>query len=79
VGFPDSNGLVARENIIGIWPKENVDIFHIAGLINAPLANAFLYSKGHGRDNAIETLQEIPIPHLLQKYNQRGLVWFSNT
>lgn len=71
VGFPDSNGLVARENIIGIWPKENVDIFHIAGLINAPLANAFLYSKGHGRDNAIETLQEIPIPHL-SKINQLG-------
>ena len=74
VGFPDSNGLVARENIIGIWPKENIDIFHIAGLINAPLANAFLYSKGHGRDNAIGTLQGIPIPHISETNEVSSLV-----
>jgi hypothetical protein len=62
VGYPDTKGLVARENIIGIWPKGGHDIFHLAGLINSPLTNAFLYLKGYGRDNAIEALKEIPIP-----------------
>ncbi|MBW2031078.1 MAG: N-6 DNA methylase [Deltaproteobacteria bacterium] len=74
VGFPDSNGLVARENVIGIWPKENSSIFSISGLINSPLANAFLYSKGYGRDNAIESLKKIPIPHLLEINQLMGLV-----
>lgn len=61
IGFPDSKGLVARETLIGVWPKGNIDIFIISALINSPLANAFLYSKVYGRDNAIHTLGDIPI------------------
>jgi len=62
-GYPDSKCLVARENIIAIWPKSGGDIFYLAGLINAPLTNVFLYLKGYGRDNAIEALKEIPYPN----------------
>jgi len=62
VGFPDSSGLAYYQNFLGIWPKSNMNIELLSALINSPLANAAIYSKGYGRDNTINTLGGIPTP-----------------
>ena len=62
VGFPDSSGLAYYQNFLGIWPKSNMNIELLSALINSPLANAAIYSKGYGRDNTINTLSGIPTP-----------------
>nr|MBC8461391.1 N-6 DNA methylase [Deltaproteobacteria bacterium] len=62
VGFPDSAGLVCRENFIGIWPKTDITIEAISALINSPLVNAALYVRDDKRLNRNVTLKQIPIP-----------------
>ena len=62
VGFPDSAGLVCRENFIGIWPKTDMTIETISALINSPLVNAALYVRDDKRLNRNVTLKQIPIP-----------------
>ena len=62
VAYPDSDGLVCRENFVGIWPKTNMTIEVISALINAPLVNAALYTREGKRLNRNVTLKQIPIP-----------------
>ncbi len=62
VAFPDSAGLVCRENFICIWPKTGMTIESISALINSPLVNAALYVRDDKRLNRNVTLKQIPIP-----------------
>ena len=62
VAYPDSAGLVCYQNFIGIWPKADINIEVLSALVNSPLANAALFSKGDKRDNRIRALEQIPIP-----------------
>jgi len=62
VAYPDSDGLVCRENFVGIWPKTNMTIEVISALINAPLVNAALYAMEGKRLNRNVTLKQIPVP-----------------
>jgi type I restriction-modification system DNA methylase subunit len=81
VGFPDSSGLVCRENFIAIWPKAPVLTETISALINCPLVNAALFFREEKRRNRNTTLREIPIPfpeaiendkiaHLIKRYTE---------
>jgi len=71
VGYPDSSGLVCYTNFFGIWPKRDISIEVISALINSPLVNVALYLKGYGRDNAINTLEGIPVPFPKDIDNER--------
>ncbi len=62
VGHPDSNGLVCRENFIGIWPKTSINIEVLSALINSPLVNTALFVQEGKRRNRNVTLRQIPIP-----------------
>jgi hypothetical protein len=62
VAYPDSDGLVCYQNFIGIWPKADINIEVLSALVNSPLANAALFSKGGKRDNQIRALEKIPVP-----------------
>ena len=62
VGHSDSNGLVCRENFIGIWPKTSISIEVLSALINSPLVNTALFVQEGKRRNRNVTLREIPIP-----------------
>jgi hypothetical protein len=62
VGYPDSEGLVCYKNFFGIWPRTEVNIEVLSAIINSPLLNAALFSKGYGRDNPVDVLEQIPVP-----------------
>jgi len=62
VGYPDSEGLVCHKNFFGIWPRTEVNIEVLSAIINSPLANATVFSKGYGRDNPVEVLEQIAVP-----------------
>ncbi len=61
-GFLDEEGLVCYQSLLGIWPKNGIDIFFLSALINSPLLNAFLYCQEYGRNNTVRTLSNVPIP-----------------
>ena len=64
IGFPDSSGLVCCQNLIGIWPKADINIEVLSALINSPLASAALFVKQNKRDNGIKAVEQIPAPFL---------------
>ena len=61
-GYPDSEGLICYNNLFGIWPKTEVNIEVLSAIINSPLVNAALFSKGYGRDNPVDVLEQIAVP-----------------
>ena len=63
VGFPDADGLIPTENFYGFWSKSQLNIQVLAALINSPLVNAALFLMGFGRNNQINVLEQIPVPH----------------
>lgn len=63
VGLPDLDGLICYQSLYGLWPKADIDILMLATLINSPLFNAALFLMGFGRDNTINVLEQIPVPH----------------
>ena len=62
VAYPDSSGLVCRENFIVIWPKAELNVKVLSALINSPLVNAFLFVHEEKRRNRNTTLRHTPIP-----------------
>jgi len=62
MAFPDKSGLVCRENFIGIWPNQGINVEVISAIINSPLVNAALYAMEGKRLNRNSTLKQIPIP-----------------
>ena len=76
VAYPDSAGLVCYQNFIGIWPKTDINIEVLSALVNSPLANAALFSKGGKRDNRIRALEQIPIP-LTQMIDEKRITYLA--
>ena len=62
VGYPDSSGLVCRENFVAIWPRTDLTIEVLSCLINSPLVNAALFVREEKRRNRNVTIRQIPIP-----------------
>jgi hypothetical protein len=62
VGYPDFDGLACYKNFIGLWPRSGMKIESISAIINSPLLNAALFTKGYGRDNSLDILGQIPVP-----------------
>jgi hypothetical protein len=86
VGYPDSEELVCYKNFFGIWPRTEVNIEVLSAIINSPLVNAALFSKGYGRDNPVDVLEQIAVPfavnidsekvtELVQQYGALRLQW----
>lgn len=61
-GYPDSEGIVCYDNLLGIWPRTGMAIEVLSAFINSPLVNAALFSKSYGRDNPVDVLEQIPVP-----------------
>lgn len=60
---PDYDGLVCYKNFFGIWPRGKFPIEVLAALLNAPVANAYLWTWD-GRENRGITIEDIPVPSL---------------
>jgi len=60
---PDYDGLVCYKNFFGIWPRGEFPIEVLAVLLNAPVANAYLWTYD-SRENHKVTVEDIPIPKL---------------
>ncbi len=61
-GYPDSEGIVCYNNLLGIWPETGMNIEVLSAIVNSPLVNAALFCKSYGRDNPVEVLEQIPVP-----------------
>lgn len=88
VAVPDYEGLVCYQNFHGIWPRGRFPTEVIAGLLNAPVANAFLWAHAR-RSNEKATIGNIPVPNLdtptteilinlVKTYIQYRQEWLSN-
>ena len=60
---PNYDGLVCYKNFFGIWPRGEFPIEVLAALLNAPVANAYLWTYD-SRENRKVTVEDIPIPKL---------------
>ena len=72
----DYEGLYCFRNFYGIWPKCGVSLEVLAAVLNGPVANAFLSTRGSDRHMRIKDIKEIPIPEFSdeQKNNITSLV-----
>jgi hypothetical protein len=88
VAVPDYEGLVCYQNFHGIWPRGRFPTEVIAALLNAPVANAFLWAHAR-RPNEKATIGNIPVPNLnaptteilinlVKTYIQYRQEWLSN-
>ncbi len=64
VGYSDSEGLVCSENFFGIWPITVINVDVLSAFINSPLINAALFSRCYGRNNYVNTIEQIPVPFI---------------
>lgn len=60
---PEYDGLVCYKNFFGIWPRSKLSVEVLAALLNAPVANAYLWTYDT-RENRKVTVADIPIPNL---------------
>ena len=65
IGFPDRDGMVGYQSIIGIWPTYEFSIDVISAIINSPIANAMVFCNSYGRDNTVKAIEKIRIPPLV--------------
>jgi type I restriction-modification system DNA methylase subunit len=63
--FADYNKLIASQDFIALWPKNQWSLEALAAVVNGPIANAFTTSRELGRKhNRITTIEKIPVPEL---------------
>jgi len=85
---PDYDGLVCYKNFFGIWPRVDIPVEVLAALLNAPVANAYLWTYD-SRENRKVTVEDIPIPkldgpdiegliNLIRTYIQYRHEWLAN-
>lgn len=67
VGFVDEEGLVFYQTFVCIWPKKGIDPYMIAAIINSPVVNAMLHSRGGKRENHLSTLKNLCVPTILHQ------------
>ena len=59
----DSSGLYASQGFFGVWSKsEDVPVEALEGILNGPLANAYLTEFGSGQHFTNKGLKEMPLP-----------------
>jgi N-6 DNA methylase len=58
----DEKQLGFSSRFIAFWPKENISIYALAGLLNSPICNAFLKANESGSLNRLVTFGSLPIP-----------------
>lgn len=64
----DRSGLVASQQFICLWPlpeMKAIDLDALSGVLNSPLANAFLSERSFDKRFRIATVQELPLPKVL--------------
>jgi len=85
---PDYDGLVCYKNFFGVWPRGEFPVEVLAVLLNAPVANAYLWTYDT-RENRKVTVEDIPVPRidqalanrlteLVQTYSMYRREWLSN-
>jgi hypothetical protein len=60
--FSDSSGLVSNKQFHAIWPQSPWTARSLAGILNSPLANAFVAAHDLGRTIRKQTLEAVPLP-----------------
>jgi hypothetical protein len=65
---PDSEGLVASETQIGVWPQPDsgYDEFLLSAILNSPVANAFVATREGKLNVTQEILCLIPVPYFTE-------------
>ena len=58
----DYEGLYCFRNFYGIWPTGGVALEVLAAVLNGPVANAFLSTRGTNRYIRIKDIEKIPVP-----------------
>ena len=67
----DNQGLVCYQNFHGIWPNDGLSLEILAAVLNGPVANAFVSTRGTGRDVNVQSLKDIPVPQFGHSQQQR--------
>ncbi|MBU2496299.1 MAG: hypothetical protein KJ935_07370, partial [Candidatus Omnitrophica bacterium] len=70
-GFPDNEGLVCNQNLIGIWPTSHYGVEVIASLINSPVINSILFIKEGKWRNRVQTIKACPTPFVPEVSQKR--------
>lgn len=58
----DTEGLVASQQLFGIWAKPGARLHALCALLNGPLANAYIASYSPADRIRVRTVQSVPIP-----------------
>jgi hypothetical protein len=60
----DRDGLVASQQFVGLWPRQDmqIDLDVFSAILNGPLANAFLNDHSADKRLRIATLLSLPLP-----------------
>jgi hypothetical protein len=67
--FCDLEGLAFTKQYFCAWPKPGVSVAALAAILNSQVANLWAYERDRGRDNRVETINDLPLPlihHLLE-------------
>ena len=68
----DYRGLVCYRNFHGVWSSGGLDLEVLAAVLNGPVANAFLSTRGGNRYIQARTLKDIPVPDFSER-QQRAI------
>jgi hypothetical protein len=63
----DTTGLAASRQFFGIWPDERVSTEILSAVLNAPVANAFVFERATDHRLTKELLKEVPMPVVLDE------------
>jgi hypothetical protein len=65
--FADLRGLLYSQQFYGLWPNaplEKHELFALSGILNGPIANAFIFTHSPDYRFRAAAVKKIPIPHL---------------
>lgn len=61
----DNEGIACTKRFYGAWPRdESVSLEVLAGILNGPVANAWIKHHSTGRDNQLRHIRTVPMPVL---------------
>lgn len=72
----DRSGLWCYQNFHAVWPLRSTALEVLAAVLNGPVANVLLASRGTGRHVQVRSLKDIPVPEFDQQQEEAivGLV-----
>jgi type I restriction-modification system DNA methylase subunit len=62
VAFSDASGLISNKRFHALWPRKPWTVVSLAGILNSPIANAYVAAHDFARDIRKQTLEAIPLP-----------------